>query len=313
MLGHHDHGHAHHPHHHDDTDGSRRAFAIGAGLNLAYVLAEAFWGFAAHSTALLADAGHNLGDVIGLGGGWLAIWLGGRHPTAQFTYGMRRSSILAALSNAVILLVVTGAIATEAGWRLAHPEPTNAEIIMTVAGAGILVNGFTAWLLVAGRVGAKRDLNVRAAVAHMLADASLTFGVMIAGAVIAVSGWHRVDPAVSLVISAVIVAGTWGLLRESLSLSLDAVPPGIDAHAVEKFLQTLPGVTEVHDLHVWALSTTETALTVHLVRSDAAQDTELLRCVPVEVRNRFAIGHATVQLETPESARACGLRPAHVV
>ena len=287
-----------------------RAFALGAGINLTYVLGEVVAGLAAHSTALLADAGHNLSDVIGLSGGLLAAWLSARRPSAQYTYGMRRASILSALANAVILLVVTGAIALEACLQLAHPEAVNAHLVIAVAAAGIVVNGLTAWLLMDGRSG---DLNLRAGFAHMLADTSIAAGVVVAGGMIALTGWNRVDPAVSLGISVVIVAGTWGLLRESVSLSLDAVPAGIDPAAVEEYLRALPGVCEVHDLHVWALSTTETALTAHLVRRDQHADADLLCKLPEEVRQRFGIGHATVQLESPAIADACELRPEHVV
>jgi len=213
-----------------------------------------------------------------------AVWLGTRHPTAQFTYGMRRASILSALANAVILLVVTGAIALEAARRLANPVPTEGFVIMGVSLAGIAVNGVSAWLLASGR---ERDLNLRAAFAHMVADAGLTAGVAVAGVVIALTGWNRLDAAVSLILAGVIVAGTWELLRESVSLSLDAVPEGIDPDAVAAWLRALPGVSELHDLHIWGLSTTETALTAHLVREDAPGDPALLARVPVEARERF--------------------------
>ena len=302
--------HDHHGHSHARPDGGSRAFAVGAVLNLVYVLAEAAVGFAINSTALLADAGHNLGDVIGLVGGWAAVRLGARHPTTQFTYGMRRASILSSLANAVILLVVTGAIALEAARRLANPVPTEGFVIMAVSLAGIAVNGVSAWLLAAGR---ETDLNLRAAFAHMAADVGLAAGVAAAGVVIALTGWNRVDAVVSLVVSGVIVAGTWKLLRESVSLSLDAVPEGIDPEAVADWLRALPGVSELHDLHIWGLSTTETALTAHLVRDDTASDAMLLERVSAEARERFGIGHATIQLETRECAHACALRPAHVV
>jgi cobalt-zinc-cadmium efflux system protein len=302
--------HDHHGHSHARPDGGGKALAIGAAINLAYVVVEALVGVSIQSTALLADAVHNLGDVIGLVGGWVAVWLGTRHPTAQFTYGMRRASILSALANAVILLVVTGAIALEAARRLANPVPTEGFVIMAVSLAGIVVNGVSAWLLAAGREG---DLNLRAAFAHMAADAGLAAGVAVAGVVIAVTGWNRVDAAVSLVVAGIIVASTWNLLRESVSLSLDAVPDGIDPEAVADCLRALPGVNELHDLHIWGLSTTETALTAHLVREDITCDAVLLSRVPAELRERFGIGHATVQLETRECARACALRPAHIV
>ena len=314
----HDHRHGHdHDHHHHGIGGHHhapasfgRAFAIGVGLNAAYVLTEAFWGFSVHSVALLADAGHNLGDVIGLLGAWLASGLSKRKPSGQYTYGLRRSSILAALANAIILLVVTGGIAWEAVRRLITPEPTGGFIIMVVAIGGVFVNGITAWLFMSGRKG---DLNIRGAFLHMAADASLALGVAIAGAVIMLTGWLWVDPAVSLVISIAIVVGTWSLLRDSLNLSLDAVPAGVDRGAVEAYLRGLPGISEVHDLHIWGLSTTETALTAHLVRGSAAQDGDLLHRITHEVRERFDIGHATVQLETLETARRCKLRSDHVV
>ncbi len=285
-------------------------FAVGIALNAAYVLIEAAAGFAIHSVALLADAGHNLGDVIALSAAWLAAWLGTRTPTGQYTYGLRRASILAALANAIILLVVTGGIGWAAIERLITPEPTGGGTIIVVAVAGIVVNGVTALLFMSGR---GQDLNIRAAFMHMAADASLAAGVAIAGAVILLTGWLRVDPAVSLGISVVIVVSTWGLLRESVNYSLDAVPPGINQKQVSLYLSSLPGVVEVHDLHIWGMSTTETALTAHLVRMDARDDDDLLHRITHEVRERFNICHATVQLETPEHAHACELRPDHVV
>ena len=287
-----------------------RAFAIGIALNIGYVLAEAFYGVAAHSLALLADAGHNLGDVLGLAAAWGASVLGKRKPSGRYTYGLRRTSILAALGNAIVLLVVTGGIAWEAIRRLADPEPTAGVTIMVVAAVGIAVNGITAWLFMAGRKG---DLNIRGAFLHMASDALVAAGVVVAGALILWTGWHWLDPAISLVISAVIVVGTWSLLRDSVNLSLDAVPEGVDQEAVATFLAGLPGVTEVHDLHIWGLSTTDTALTAHLVRTDPAGDESLVQLVCSEMQERFGIGHATVQLESAEMARACKLRPDHVV
>ncbi len=306
----HNHGHSHGIGHSHAPADFARAFAIGVGLNTAYLAAEAFWGFSVHSVALLADAGHNLGDVVSLLGAWLASRLSKRGPSAGYTYGLRRTSILAALANAIILLVATGAISWEAIRRMITPEPTRGLVIVAVGLAGVVVNGVTAWLFMSGR---KVDLNIRAAFVHMAADASLTLGVAIAGGVIMVTGWERLDPAVSLVIAVVIVVGTWGLLRDSVNLSLDAVPPGIDQDEVERYLRGLPGVAEIHDLHIWGLSTTETALTVHLVRTEAGSDGELLHRIAREMRDRFEIGHATVQLETPQAARLCELRPDNVV
>ena len=308
---HHEHGHAHGPggHHHAPADFGR-AFAIGVALNAAYVLAEAFWGFSVHSMALLADAGHNLGDVAGLLGAWLAAWLSKRRPTGTYTYGLRRSSILAALANAMILLFVTGGIAWEAIHRLIDPAPTGGLVIVVVSLVGVVVNGVTAWLFMSGRKG---DLNIKAAFTHMAADAMLTLGVAAAGLVILWTGWLWVDPAVSLILSVVILVGTWSLLRDSVNLSLDAVPPGIDQGKVDAYLRTLPGVSEVHDLHIWGMSTTETALTAHVVCEDGRDDGVLLHQITREVRERFGIGHATVQLESPETARGCALRSDEVV
>jgi cobalt-zinc-cadmium efflux system protein len=315
---HHDHGDHDHGHGHDHGLGGHshapvdfgKAFAVGVALNTAYVVVEAFYGIAAHSVALLADAGHNLSDVAGLLTAWLAAWLSKRQPSGQYTYGLRRSSILAALMNAIVLLVVTGGIAWEATRRLFSPEPAAALDIVIVSLAGVVVNGVTAWMFMSGRKG---DLNIRGAFMHMAADASLSLGVAIAGVIIMVSGWLWVDPVVSLIISGVIVAGTWSLLRDSVSLALDGVPRNVDHAAVGGYLRSLPGITEVHDLHIWAISTTETAMTVHLVRADAEADGTLLQQITCEVRDRFGIGHATVQLETHETAILCELRPDHVV
>ncbi len=314
----HDHDHDHHDHAHHHGKGGHshapanygRAFAIGFALNLAYVIGEAFYGVAGHSLALLADAGHNLSDVLGLAGAWGATWLGRKLPGGRYTYGLRRSSILTALGNAVLLLVVTGGIAWEAMLRLVTPAHPGAGTIMVVAAVGILVNGVTALLFMSGRKG---DLNVRGAFMHMAADALVAAGTVAAGAVILWTGWSWVDPAVSLVISVVIIAGTWSLLRDSLNLSLDAVPEGIDRDAVETYLRTLPGIAAIHDLHIWGLSTTDTALTVHLVQQEGTGGAALLPRIADEVRARFGIGHATIQLETLEAAEVCCLRPDHVI
>ncbi|MDX7952410.1 cation diffusion facilitator family transporter [Lichenihabitans sp. Uapishka_5] len=306
------HGHAHshgHGHSHAPADFGR-AFAIGVALNGGYVLIEAVYGFASGSLALLADAGHNLSDVFGLVLAWTAATMAKRRPTAQRTYGWKRGPILASLGNAVILLIATGAIGIESVRRLLHPEPVIETTVIWVATIGVLVNAGTALMFMAGR---KSDLNVRGAFVHMVADAAVTVGVIAAAVAIGWTGWLWLDPLASLVIAAVIVAGTWGLLRDSLSLAMDAVPPGIDAGAVRAYLGGLPGIDEVHDLHIWGLSTTETALTAHLVRRDATGDTELVDRICRDARDRFGIGHATIQLETPDGAARCGLRPDHVV
>lgn len=285
------HGHSH-SHDHGPVDYGR-AFAIGIVLNVAYVVAEAVFGLASHSLALVADAGHNLSDVLGLGLGWLAVALAKRPPTPRHTYGLRRTSVLAALGNAVLLLVAIGAVAWEAVGRLMHPEPVGGAVVMAVAAAGILVNGFTAWLFASGRKG---DLNVRAAFSHMAVDALVSLGVVFAGLAIRFTGALWIDPLVSLVVAGLVAWGTWGLLRESVGLAMDAVPEGIDPLAVRSYMEALPEVAEIHDLHVWAMSTTETALTAHVVCPGGLSD-ERLHAVSDELHDRFGIEHATVQVE----------------
>jgi cobalt-zinc-cadmium efflux system protein len=287
-----------------------RAFAYGIALNLAYLLAEVGFGVAANSLALISDAAHNLGDVLALGTAWGAAVLAGRRPTARYTYGLRRTSILAALVNAVALLIVTGGIAWEAILRFWAPASTHAMTIIVVAAAGIAINGGTALLFMSG---SESDLNLRGAFQHMMADALVAFGVVAAGVMIMLTGWHWFDPAASLAVGAIIVAGTWSLLLEALNLSLDAVPQGIERESVNRYLCGLPGVLEVHDLHIWGLSTTETALTVHLICSPGVESESLLPEISTEARRRFGIGHVTIQLETEELARQCELRPDHVV
>jgi cobalt-zinc-cadmium efflux system protein len=294
----HDHGHAHghaHGHHHHAPADFGRAFAIGIALNGAYVIGEAVYGFYANSLALLADAGHNAGDVVSLALAWLAATLARRAPSTRFTYGLASSTILAALANAVLLALVTGAIAWEAVLRLMQPQPAAGALMMAVAAVGIVVNGVTAMMFASGR---KRDLNVRSAFLHMASDALVALGVVVAGGVILATGWLWLDPAVSLVIGAVIVWGTWSLLREALALALGGVPAGVDRGGVARYLADLPGVTEVHDLHIWGMSTTETALTAHLVRPGAALDDALLADACAELKRRFSIHHATLQIES---------------
>jgi len=303
------HDHHHHDHAHAPA-GFGRAFAIGIALNLAYVAAEVGYGIAAHSLALLADAGHNAGDVLALLAAWLAAALARRAPSRRFTYGLRASSILAALGNAVVLLLITGGIAWEAIRRLLAPEPVAGVTVMVVAAAGILVNALTAWLFVSGR---KEDLNIRAAFLHMAGDALVAFGTVVAGALIWWTGSLWIDPAVSLLVAAAIVVGTWGVLGDSLRLALDGVPPGIDREAVAAYLGALPGVRSVHDLHIWGMSTTETALTAHLVRGDGQLDDALLHEAADGLRHRFHIAHATLQVETGNPAFPCRLAADEVV
>jgi cobalt-zinc-cadmium efflux system protein len=307
----HYHGHVYlHGHHPAGRADYGRAFALGIVLNLAYVIAEATFGALSGSLALLADAGHNLGDVLGLALSWGAAVLSRREPSGRFTYGLRSSSILAALANAIILLVVTGGIAWEALWRLSHPIPVAGSTVAWVAAAGILVNGATALLFARGR---QRDLNLKSAFLHMATDALVTAGVLVAGIAIALTGLPWLDPAVSLVISGVIVYATWDLIRGAISLALDAVPEGIDAAAVRAHLAAMPGVAAIHDLHIWGMSTTETAMTCHLVMPGGHPGDAALGRLARELEERFGIHHSTIQIELADSDEVCVLTPEHVV
>lgn len=319
----HDHSHAHdHAHGHDHSHGHShgpgghvhapanfgRAFAIGIALNTVFIVVEAAYGFLSNSTALLADAGHNLSDVLGLVVAWIAAVLSKRQPTARFTYGLRNSSILAALSNAVLLLIACGAIILEAVQRLLNPEPVASLTVIIVAAIGIAINGVTAWLFASG---SKGDINIRGAYLHMAADAAVSAGVVIAGFLIMWTGWLWLDPVTSLLIVVVIIWGTWGLLRESTAMSLAAVPSGIDPAAVRAYLAGLPGVASIHDLHIWPMSTTETALTAHLVTPSGHPGDAFLLDTCRELNKRFGIGHTTLQVET--ATVTCALEPDHVV
>src|SRR6185437_2150528 len=292
----HDHHHHHHGHSHAPADFGF-AFAVGIALNLGFVIIEAGYGVFSHSMALIADAGHNLGDVLGLGVAWMANRLVQRAPSPRFTYGLRSSSILAALFNAVFLLIATGAIAVEAVQRFFQPQAVAGRTVIVVAAIGIVINFATALLFARGR---KDDLNIRGAFQHMMADAAVSLGVVIAGFAIVATGLNWIDPAVSLLVSAVIVAGTWSLLRDSMKMTLHGVPPGVDEQAVRRFLEACPGVCALHDLHIWPMSTTETALTCHLIiPSGHPGDAELRRITDL-LRDKFAIPHATIQIETDE-------------
>lgn len=274
-------------------------FAIGVGLNAAFVLIEVVYGLASNSVALLADAGHNLSDALGLGVAWAAVILAKRKPSSRFTYGLGGTSILAALFNAVFLLIVVGGLTWEAIQRFSEPEPVGGKTVMIVAACGIVLNGFCAWLFASG---SKGDLNVRGAFMHMASDALVSLGVVVGGLIILLTGWHWVDPVMSIVINIVIVVGTWSLLTGSLTMSLNAVPPGIDMTKVRTFLLGLPGVKDIHDLHVWSLSTTETALTCHLVTPDGHPGDEVLAHAAEELEEHFGIGHVTLQPEIAPSA-----------
>ncbi|MGH6985821.1 MAG: cation diffusion facilitator family transporter [Caulobacteraceae bacterium] len=297
-------GHSHAP----DSFGT--GFVVGAALNLAFVIGEAAVGVASQSLALLADAGHNLGDVLALALAFVAQRLSQRAPSGRYTYGLRGSSILAALANAVALLLVTGAIGWQAVQRLVHPGRPGGLSIIIVALVGVGVNGASAALFAKGR---KSDLNLRAAFSHMAADALVALGVAIAGALILLTGRAWIDPAASLIVCVFIVAATWNVLKEALELSLHAVPASVDSEAVRDYLRRLPGVAEVHDLHIWGMSTTETALTAHLVRPGAALDDELLRQACDDLRARFRIHHATFQIEAGQGRDACDLAAEEVV
>jgi cobalt-zinc-cadmium efflux system protein len=317
--------HSHNDHDHHDHDDKRRAhgpgahvhapanfgtaFAVGITLNTAFVVAEGIFGYASNSMALVADAGHNLSDVLGLLVAWAAIILSKRAPSVRYTYGLRGSSILAALFNAVFLLVTVGAIGWEAIQRLVHPKPVVGVTVIAVAAAGIFVNGITAYLFAAGRKG---DLNIRGAYMHMATDAVVSIGVVIAGTVILFTGWNWLDAGTSLVISGVIIWGTWGLLRDSMAMSMSAVPPSIDPAAVRGYLEKCAGVTQVHDLHIWPMSTTEVALTCHIVIPAGQPGDAYLMNVAHHLKEDFGIHHATVQVETDPNS-PCALAPDHVV
>jgi cobalt-zinc-cadmium efflux system protein len=287
-----------------------RAFAVGIVLNLAYVVVEAGYGVFAGSLALIADAGHNLGDVLGLCLSWGAAMLGRRSPSNRFTYGLGSTTILAALANALILLVVTGGIAWEAILRLMHPVGVAGAAIAWIAAAGIIVNAVTALLFARGR---EHDLNLKSAFLHMAGDALIAFGVVVAGVAIALTGWLWLDPVVGLAVSAVIVYGTWDLMKQAFSLALAAVPGGVDPSAVRAHLIALPGVIALHDLHIWGMSTTEIALTCHLVMPGGHPGDAALAQIAEELEHHFGIRHATIQIELGDSEEACALTPEHIV
>jgi cobalt-zinc-cadmium efflux system protein len=310
MSGRHLHAHDHAHGHEHAADRVGRAFALGIALNLAYVAVEAGIGLWQGSLALLADAGHNLSDVLGLALAWGAASLGRVRPSQQFTYGLRSTTIWAALANAALLILACGAIALEAIRRFSAPAPVEGGIVAAVAAVGIVVNAGTAWLFMRDR---ERDLNVKGAYLHMVADAAVSLGVVVSGLVILRTGWQWLDPAVSLAIVAAILFGTWGLLKESLRLALHAVPRGIDAEAVRASLAALPGVREVHDLHIWSMSTTETALTAHLVMPGGHPGDLFLADAAHALEERHGIAHATLQIEVGDEDTPCRLAPDHVV
>jgi cobalt-zinc-cadmium efflux system protein len=311
---HHDHDHDHghhghsHGHHHALPTDHGRAFALAIGLNTLFVVIEFVYGFIANSTALMADAGHNLSDVLGLALAWGAAILAKRAPNKHYTYGLRGSSIVAALLNALLLMLACGAIAWEAVQRFSAPPPVAGMTVSVVAAIGVAVNGFSAWLFMAG---SKGDLNIRGAYQHMAADAAISLGVVISGIVIIYTGWTWLDPAVSLVIVAIIVVSTWSLLRESVQLVLAGVPPSIDSTEVSAFLAKQEGVSEVHDLHIWAMSTTETALTAHLVMPGGYPGDARVDAIGARLRDDFKIAHCTLQVEQGTTDHGCALQALH--
>jgi len=287
-----------------------RAFGIGIALNAGFVLVEWIFGVLANSLALIADASHNLGDVLGLLLAWGAAVMARRLPSPRFTYGLRSSTILAALANAALLLVITGGIAWEAILRFRQPAVVDAPVVIWVAALGIAINAATALLFLSGR---RHDLNLRGAYLHMAADAAVSLGVALAGALTLATGWNWLDPVISLAVVAVILAGTWGLLRDATRLALHAVPEGVDPAQVRQFLQQQAGVAEVHDLHIWGMSTTETAMTAHLVMPGGHPGDACIAELARRMDHDFGIAHATLQVETDSEARRCVLAPDHVV
>lgn len=313
---HKDHGHGHghaHSHGHGHSHGPANyntAFAVGIGLNLVFVVAEATFGFMVNSLALVADAAHNLSDVAGLVLAWGGAWLAQRRPTARRTYGFRRASILAAVANATLLMVAVGGILVESVQRFRFPEPVASNTVIWVATLGIVINGVTALMFMRGR---ENDINIRGAFLHLAGDAAVSLGVVISALIAQATGWLWVDPATGIGISLAILYSAWGLGRDSFNLAFDMTPPGIDPDAVKGYLGSLPGVVDVHDLHIWPMSTTETALTAHLVRPGAGVDDALLARAGSELETKFGIQHATLQIEAGDPAHPCRLAPADVV
>ena len=300
-----------HQHQHGvNAEGYNRAFAIGIALNISFVILEFSYGLIAHSTALLADAAHNLTDVAGLGLAWGAAVLARRQSDARFTYGLRSSTILAALAHAMLLLIACGGIAWEALQRISAAPAVAASTVIWVALVGVVINGITACFFLRDRAS---DLNIRGAFIHMAADAAVSLAVVIVGVVMQKTAWYWLDPLLTLAILAVILYGTWGLLRDSALLSLHAAPAHIDSLAIADFLRTQPGITSVHDLHIWALSTTEVALTAHLVMPRGQPADQLLGELCATLKRDFGIQHATLQVESFESDHGCALivEPSH--
>jgi cobalt-zinc-cadmium efflux system protein len=315
MTDHHEHNHEHDHsahshscghHHHGDPNNHGRAFVIAIALNSFFVVVEFAFGFVANSTALIADAGHNLSDVLGLILAWGAAILGRKAPNERYTYGLRSTSILAALANAMFLLLTCGAIAWEALQRFSQPPVVAGLTVTLVAAVGIVVNGLSAWLFMKGNKG---DINIRGAYLHMAADAAVSLGVVVTGIAMIFTGWYWLDPVISMVIIIVIVIGTWGLLRESVQLALSAVPANIEMAAIDAYLRQRPGVTDIHDLHIWGMSTTENALTVHLVMPEGYPGDAFMDDIMQTLKESFSVHHSTLQIELGTTTHACSLNP----
>lgn len=316
--GHHGHdhcGHGHHGHGHHhlgalSSGGLDRALGLGVALNALFVIVEVVAGLWAGSLALVADAGHNAGDVLGLLLAWGASHLARRPPTRRYTWGFRRSTIYAALANAVLLLTACGVLLWEAWRRFYEPAPVAGWTVALVAAVGVAINTLTAVLLARG---ARGDANVRGAFLHMAADAAVSAGVVVAGALIALTGRSWIDPLVSILVTAAVMVGTWDLFRESVDLALDAVPRGLEPEALTDLLAAIPGVAEVHDLHVWNASTSEISLTVHLVVPEPGRHDTVLRRASADLRSLFGIAHTTIQIESEDTGRECVQRPAETL
>ena len=305
MTDHHKHNHsAGHHHHHVAPNNQGRIFALAIILNTVFVVIEFSYGFIANSTALVADASHNISDVLSLLLAWSAILLTRKQPSQRYTYGLRSTTILAALANAMLLLVVSGGIAWEAIHRFSQPPAVDSLTVSVVAAVGIVINGLSAWLFMKG---SKKDLNIRGAYLHMAADTAVSLAVVIAGVAIFYTGWYWLDPVISLVIVIVILVGTWGLLLDSLKLALNAVPEGIDVPAIHEYLNQLSGVTDIHDLHIWGLSTTETALTVHLVMPGGHPGDAFMDDIVQTLNEHYSVHHSTLQIEQGTTNHTCSL------
>jgi len=295
----------HNHHHHDHVPMNyNRAFSLGIALNILFVIVEVFYGLYAHSLALIADAGHNLSDVFSLLLAWGAYWLSKKAPTPTRTFGLKKVTVLASLFSTLLLLVALGVIFYEAVERLVSPQPVSGITVIIVAGIGVVINSLTAYLFLHG---AKSDLNVKAAYMHMVADAAVSVGVVLAGVAIMFTGWLWIDPVLSILIVVLVFMGTWGLLKDSVNLSIDAVPETIDTEEVKRYLLSLPGIVSLHDLHIWSLSTTQTALSVHLVTRNDIPDNRLLERIQEHLHHHFDIPHVTVQMEKAEEGFVCSL------